>query len=387
MIRRRYLEVVKKFEPYSVLLDAGATPAQVKEAIIALLSPYVADKELLRQLAVTVLANEAACVGQLSSRPDWKSLLDLAFSIRRGAIETNKSKSFETIAAFEVPIKEAQRKYSLQIVFEQSKEGLDNNEYAFEVFRLIGALIESTIQPFVKELYCLSLIGKGLPVDPATVLRADFGKIVDQFEKLLDDSCFLSPPPWNVRLNQWRNIAQHHSYIVRGESIVAHYGKSNPPHHVELSREGLFTLSKELIRRLGALKSSREITTLNHLDELRPLLPATDHDAYCIATELGAAFATQGFTLVELAENDGTVVAKFLDTSPSAGPSRHFHCSQFIVPIAQRFPGLGVQVHLQSSETQDRWMFSAGATEIKDILGADNPLLKLAEVMTCQRNP
>ncbi|MCE1241949.1 hypothetical protein [Oryzomicrobium sp.] len=387
MIRQRYLEVVKKFEPYSVLLDAGATPAQVKEAIIALLSPYVADKELLRQLAVTVLANEAACIGQLSSRPDWKSLLDLAFSIRKGAIETNKSKSFETIAAFEVPIREAQRKYSLQIVFEQSKEGLGNDEYAFEVFRIIGALIESTIQPFVKELYCLFLIGKGLSVDSATVLHTDFGKIAGQFEKLLDDSSLLSPPPWNIRLNQWRNIAQHHSYIVSGKSIVAYYGKSNPSHHVELSREELFAVSKELIRRLGALKSSREITTLNHLDELRPLLPATDRDVYCIATELGAAFATQGFALLDLKENNGTLVAKFLDTSPNAGPSRHFHCSQFIVPIAQRFPDLGVQVHLQSSTTQDRWMFSAGATDLKDVLRGDNPLLKLSEVMKFQKNP
>ena len=308
-----------------MLLDAGATPAQVKEAIIALLSPYVEDKELLRQLSVTVLANEAACVGQLSSRPDWKSLLDLAFFIRRGAIKTNKIKSFEIITAFEIPIEQAQKKYFLQIIFEQSKKGLNNDEYAFEMFRLIGALIESTIQPFMKELYCLSLIGKGLPVDPATVLRTDFGRIVEQFEKLLDDSCFLSPPPWNVRLNQWRNIAQHHSYVVRGESIVAHYGRSDPPHHIELSREELFAVSKELIRRLGALKSSREITTLNHLNELSPLLPVTERDVYCIATELSAAFSTQGFTLTDLTESNEIVAAKFLDTSPNAAGLSHLY--------------------------------------------------------------
>lgn len=386
MLRQHYLGVVKQFEPYSVLLDSGATPDQVKEAIVALLRPYVVDKELLQQLAVSVLANEAICVGQLSSRPAWKALLDSAFSIRERAISADKVKSFEVICFFETPIKEAQRKYSLQIVFEQSKDDLHLDEYAFEMFRLIGALIESTIQPFLKELYCLALVAKGMPVDPPTVSRTDFGRIVEQFEKLLNDSDFVSPSPWNVRLNQWRNIAQHHSYMIAGENIVARYGKAEPPRQIEITRDELFSVSKELLCRLGALKSSRELTTLNYLDELRPLLPKTDRDVYCIATELGAAFATQGFTLTELKEVDGLVVARFVDAAPQAGPLRHIHCSQFIVPIALRFPDIGVEVHLHPNEEQEKWVFSASAEEIERILEAENPLLKLAEVVW-QKNP
>lgn len=382
MLRQHYLGTVKQFEPYSVLLDSGATPDQVKGAIVALLHPYVADKELLQQLAVSVLANEAICVGQLSSRADWKALLDCAFSIRERAIAIDKAKSFEVICFFEAPIKEAQRKYSLQIVFEQSKDGLHLDEYAFEMFRLIGALIESTIQPFLKELHCLALVASGMPVEPQTVSRTDFGRVVEQFEKLLNNSDFVSPPPWNVRLNQWRNIAQHHSYMIEGENIVAHYGKAEPPRRIEITRDELFSVSKELLRRLGAMKSSREITTLNYLDELRPLLPKTERDIYCIATELGAAFATQGFTLVELKEVDGLAVASFVDAAPQAGPLRHIHCSQFIVPIAHRFPGVGVEVHLCNSDDGEKtWVFSASAEEIKHILEAENPLLKLAEVV------
>lgn len=386
-MRQHYLEVVNKFEPFSALLDAGAAPSQVKEAIVALLYPYVIDKDLLQQLAVPVLANEAICVGQLSSRPDWKALLDGAFSIRNRAISADKPKSFEVICFFEAPIKEAQRKYSLQIVFEQSKDDLHIDEYAFEMFRLIGALIESTIQPFLKELYCLALVANGMPFDSSAVLRADFGRIVEQFEKLLDDSNFLSPSPWNVRLNQWRNIAQHHSYTIAGKNIVARYGKSDPSRQIEVTRDELFFVSKELIRRLGALKSSRELTTLNYLDELRPLLPKTDRNIYCVATELGAAFATQGFTLTELKEQDGLVVARFADAAPHAGPSRHIHCSQFIVPIAHRFPGIGVEVHLHPNEDQEHWVFFVSAEGIERVLEADNPLLKLAEVMTWRKTP
>lgn len=380
MVRQRYLGAVKQFEPYSVLLESGATPDQVKGAIVALLDPYVLDKELLKQFAVSVLANEAICVGQLSSRPDWKALLDSAFSIRERAIAIDKARSFEVICFFEPSITEAQRKYSLQIVFEQSKEGLHLDEYAFEIFRLIGALIESTIQPFLKELYCLALVANGMPVDPPVVLVTDFGRVVGQLEKLLGSSDFVSPPPWNVRLNQWRNIAQHHSYMIEGEIIVALYGKAEPRRRIEITRDELFSVAKELIRRLGAMKSSRELTTLNYLDELRPLLPKADRDIYCIATELGAAFATQGFTLIELKEADGLVVAGFVDAAPQAGPLRHIHCSQFIIPIANRFPGTAIEVHLHASdENNKQWVFSASAEEIERILEAESPLLKLAE--------
>ncbi len=90
MMRQKYLGTVKRFEPFTALLDGGATPSQVRESIVGLLDPYVHDKDLLQELAVSVLANEAASVAQLSSRPDWKALLDAAFSIREAAISVNE---------------------------------------------------------------------------------------------------------------------------------------------------------------------------------------------------------------------------------------------------------------------------------------------------------
>jgi len=292
-MRQHYLEVVRSFEPFTDMLRAGATSSQVKEAVIALLDPYVTDKDLLRRLSVSVLANEATCVAQLSSRPEWKEILDLAFSIRTRAIEASKAIAFDTLCAFEEHIREAQRKYSLQIVFEQPKEGLKLDEYAFEMFRLIGSLTESTIQPFLKELYCLACIADGRPVSLMAVLRTDFGKVVEDFERLLSNPNFLAPHPWMLRISQWRNIAQHHSYKVVGEKVAVHYGKGPTPRSVEVTRDELFLLAKELIRRLGAMKSTRELTILNHIGELRPLLPTTGAHVYGTATELVAAFATQ----------------------------------------------------------------------------------------------
>lgn len=127
-MRQHDLDVLKKFEPFTALLEAGATPSQIKKVVLALLDPYIVDKDLLRQLAISVLANETVCVGQLSSRLDWMALLYAAFLIRERAISVDKARSFEVFCFFKESIREAQRKYSLQIVFEQSKDDLHIDE-------------------------------------------------------------------------------------------------------------------------------------------------------------------------------------------------------------------------------------------------------------------
>ena len=128
---------------------------------------------------------------------------------------------------------------------------------------MIGSLIESTIQPFIKELYCLAAIANGRSIDPSSVVAADFGKAVDGLDRLLGNNNFLSPEPWGVRLNQWRNIAQHHSYKAENDLITAQYGKRNPPKQFEVTRDDIYDVLKELVRRLGALKSSRELMMLH----------------------------------------------------------------------------------------------------------------------------
>ncbi|MEP7371512.1 MAG: hypothetical protein ABI659_04725, partial [Nitrosospira sp.] len=118
-------------------------------------------------------------------------------------------------------------------------------------------------------LYCLLTVASSKVPDIKSVVAADFGQICEKLEKALKNNLLLTPEPWSLRVNQWRNIAQHHSYIVRDDSVVAMYGKAQPPKQIILSRAELLDLARELVRRLGALKSSRAITTINHIEQNR----------------------------------------------------------------------------------------------------------------------
>lgn len=380
-VRPHYLETVEKFEVFTPTLKAGSTSEEIKTAVIELLDPYVNDKKLLGLQAVSLLANEALCVANLKMRPEWTHILDKAFEIRNSAISVDRAYSFQIFCAFERVIREAQKKYSMQILFEQSKDGLNTEEYAFEMFRIIGGLIESTIQPFIKELYCLALIAVGQNPIPETVIESDFGKVIDQFERLQQFPALLTPEPWGIRINQWRNIAQHHSFIVKNETITASYGKSSPKKSVELSRSELFLLSKEFIRRLGALKTSRELTILNNIESLRPMLPPHESDIYGTATEMGAAFATQGFTLAKLEETERTVFALLIDATPQEGLRRQIHCSQFVLPIGSRFPGKNIQVMYESSSIAPKYSFSLSASAHEFLSKQESPFTSLANLL------
>lgn len=380
-MRKKFFDTATKFEPFTALYGEGASPDQVKDAVIQLLDPYVPDKTRLHELAVSALAGEAISIARLSFRQDWKAILDLCFAIRERAIAFNDQRAFELMGYFELPIAEAQRSFSLLVVFEVPKDDLTLGEFAFELIRTLGTLIESTLQPYIKELYCLQVTSSGGTVDPVIVAAEDFGQVCEKLDKLLQDTTFLTPEPWGVRINQLRNIAQHHAYAIKGDSIIATYARSKPPKEVVLSRTDLLALAQELVCRLGALKSSRAITHLNHIEQLDPFLPEAEPHRYSDATALVASFATQGFRLLELKVTDIQATAILEDVAPGDGNQRPIHCSQFVATIASRFRGVSVQVRYLSNGRHP-WTFEASAQDLERIMQLDEPLQELARVVT-----
>jgi len=387
-LRQEYLDSVNSFEPFTRMVQDGHSSEDIKSSVIHLLTPFVQDIDFLEKNAVSLLANEATCIGQLMSKPRWKTLLVDAFEVRNSSLDKDKQKAIDVMANFEPSIREAQAKYSLQIIFENIREDYELDEYAFELFRIIGALIESVIQPFLREYYCLLLICHDRDFDIASVIKSDFGRIINNIEELNSSDSFTKPYPWGIRINQWRNIAQHHSYSVSNDLVLAEFGKGNNLKNIELEKHELFNLSKELIRRLGALKSSRELTILNYNESIIPALPKVESlKNYGAITELASSFATQGFKMVKFTDEDRQIEATFIDLSEQVTSNRQIHCSQFLVPITTRFPGRNVKVIWTSQITKGKVTFSAKRYDLKKIITLSNPLAELANVMVWKHSP
>lgn len=385
-MRKRYLDAVCKFEPFTALYQLGANPESVKEAVVGLLNPYVPDKAKLADSAVSHLAGEAISVGRLCSKPDWKGLLDRCFSIRNAAIAADPKRAFEVMGYFDSMILEAQKSYALLVVFEVPKNDLALDEFAFELLRTIGTLVESNLQPYLKELCCLEAVAVGRMVDPIEVVSTDFGQICERLGQSEKNVPLLTPQPWQIRVNQWRNIAQHHAFVCDCDSIIVKYGRTRPPKEAALTRPELLMVAQELVGRLGAMKTSRAITHFNHIEQLQSYLPPAKPHPYNDVTSLAAAFATQGFRLTDLEATDTEVDAVIEDAAPRNDLVRPIHCSQFVATIAERFPGRSVRIRY-FVEGRHSWTFGASAADLTRVMCLEDPLRELAHVIEFKREP
>jgi hypothetical protein len=385
-MRKTFLEAASKAEPFSSLYAAGATPAVVKEALIRLLQPFVVDKGLLAEHAVGYLSGEAITIAKLSARPQWRRNLQTCLGFRDAAIGRDVQRTVDVMTHFEPAISEAQKTYTHLVLFELPKADLDLDEFAFEILRNLGLLIESGLQPYLKELYALILVAKGGPVDLSAVTAQDLGRTCEALDTHIQDPAFLTPPPWNVRLNQWRNIAQHSDFVVEQSSIKVTYGRSTPRHGQTLSREDLLDVAHEVVSRVGALRCSRVLASLNHMSTLGSLLPSATPPPYVTATSLTAAFATQGFRLTELSVSNTDLNASLEDATSHPQLERAIHCSQFVATFASHYPGLSICLRYYS-DGRHRWTFEAAADDLGRVMAMSEPLEGLAEVVTFKREP
>ena len=238
-------------------------------------------------------------------------------------------------------IRNGQREYGQLGKFEADPEELDLEEFKFERFRIIGTLIEASIQPFLKEFICI-LQQRYEQTQLEEVDKMYLGAIMSQIEREIGPHNLITPQPWNIKLNQWRNIAQHHSAKVKDGRIICSFAKGKS---ISLTREDLQVLAIEVMRRLSILKGARELFILNSIEDLQDFSRATEPpDFETKILELASAFATQGFRTVNVDEKEKTIMYELEDLRPQQGDSRLFHSAQFVVPIGTRFPQKDVNI-------------------------------------------
>jgi hypothetical protein len=381
----KHIKAVSLFNPFPKGVAAGLKPEDIKAGIIELLTPYIRDHDLLAKYAVAHFANEAINVGYICSQSDWKALFECVIATRETATARNRPAAFQCFNHFDDEIREAQKKYSMLVAFEQPKQELGVREFAHEAFRTLGPLIESTIQPFLKEFLCFALITNGGTPNLTEIDSIDLGTTCQRLERVFSNSGLISPAPWRIRLNQWRNVAQHLNYETTDDKIVINYGKHSSAKTVLLTKGELLSAMREIGRRLSILKGARELYSLNYVSELNRNEPKPEADLYQISTEMGAEFGTQGFELSDLCAKETEITARFIDVAPTLNDGRHWHCSQFLFPISLRFPDKDVTVIYSRNDAPLQFIFSAKAEVLRQAAADEDPLSVLVNKMSIRK--
>lgn len=376
-MRPNVLRKTKALEGYANLHRANVPISEVRNAIKEIVTPYISSPSLLDTERIYLLAGEASMVEYLCTLDHGQELFEYVLSVYKEAGAVDAQKCFATIAAFEPEIEVAKQKYLSLSLLEVDRDDLDTETLSHEVFRTVGALIEGSIQAYLRELLCLVRIrDRDFGVQECLALK--LGNVVDQLLHRKVKSELLKPSPWEISLSQLRNVGQHLSLRVDGNHVVASYG-TTVRHEVRFSRSELFDLFQATFIRQGVLKVGRTLFVHDNIDSISPHLPEGSAEGDSVLLDFSAMMMTQGFKVVDLVQEAEKieVVAEDVRSEFEDPNIRYIHASQFLAHLAYMIPGKTLCMRYVDSFRGRTCMTFLEAEDAGIVAGSKEPLIEL----------
>lgn len=342
---RKLLEAVRTQSSLLQLAEQGMSSAEFKELVITLFSPFFLNRAVLGESAVPFLVPDAVTLSGLCTDTWSSSMLSRVLAEHRSAAASNEPACFAGYGTWEPDVSRGLSQYWSGFQLEIDKtDQLPLEEFAHEVARNMGVVIEASLKPMLKELLLMVRI-RMAKANPSRKLDSmDLGLVVGE---LIDTSGYpelFAPPPWRLRLNQWRNICYHYSLELEGENIVGHYGKLPNQREITLSRWDFFEAGTKCVRVLEIIKLARTIAILDSLEKIQPYLPPMVLRPEQEILALASALATQGFQVKDVLLEDQSVHVVVQDLTNQPPEQRMVHASQFVFPVWTHFPRDSISV-------------------------------------------
>lgn len=375
----RLFDTASTQSPYLEMARSGKTPAEVKGCVLSVLRPHFTDPSVLDRMPLPAMAHEAVALVRTQEHP-WLfcSFQGLLAECRR-AIATDATQSATALFAWDDPVIRGMSEFMSIYLMEMDKSELGLEELRLEAFRNIGGMLEACVQPQLKAVLHLVRIGRGRPASFSSIQTLKFGTVVQELHQKLNEIQFLAPPPWNLKLHQWRNIAQHHSSAVQGNTVLCSYREGNSDRQVVLSPDGLLHLMSRLQDVLGAVRVARSIIIADNVSLLgsRRLLVAPRPEIALF--ELAVGLSTQGFEVKSIDLADEKVHLVVQDVIAHDRKLRMVHSSQFVVPLWQAVPRQSVAVTYQDCSGQPHLITTVAGVHCEAVISERMEFSELAE--------
>ncbi|WP_435628518.1 hypothetical protein [Candidatus Ferrigenium straubiae] len=316
--------------PFLAMAEAGVQPEEIKQFVIDTLLPYFENRDILEEFAIDVLAPEVVNIYKTKQNPTIEAGFHFVLQLYRRAKLSDGNASLNACADAEGDISAGLAHYWSCMYLEQEKAELEIHEFAFECFRLMGTLIEACIQPFLRDLLRQARIVRGK--NPTLPTNMSLGNLVGELFDTLGFPELMAPSPWGIRLNQWRNIAQHHRTRVEADRIVGTYGEHPNEQEVSLSRSELMEALRAIAAIFNAIKLARTIYFIDNLRQLKPLLRETNLREDARLLSIVTAISSQGFRVSNIHLSDSEATLELVDLQ-SPSEQRVIHASQFLLPL------------------------------------------------------
>ena len=346
----RALDEINSRDPFSVLVEEGHSPEELKKSIKTALKPHLENPHLVEDW-YPYLVSEYINLSFIRSDTDAQEAFEDVKQTYIKSRSTDSERCFETCGRFEKDTISSLSQMWSHMYLEHDKANLPLMEFRQEAFKNIGNLIEGTLKPFLQELLLQNRFARGKvsTYDEARSLR--LGNIT---QELIDTTSFrgaFKPGPWNLRLSDWRNIAHHHTSRVEGKEIVAAYNVGSNTKEVRLSRQELTEVLYKVAIIFKAIRTARTLFVFDNKDDITPhivgeLKGRLDMNVLAIAM----AISPEGFELADIKVGDSNAKAVIRERTDQPVQQRMIHASQFVYPVWEHFRKEVIQIEYQDRE-------------------------------------
>jgi hypothetical protein len=168
---------------------AGATPDEVKQGVIELLSPFFSKKDVLEKVAVNVLMSDAIALTNLSKNKLAFDLFEYAWAIHQQAYTRDQSSCIQTSVEWQPTIFDGLSVFWSQYYLETDKTDLQDEEFLHECLHNLGAITEGVIKPLSKELLQQQWVKNGDYARKGATKELDFGVVIDDLHRASPPLC------------------------------------------------------------------------------------------------------------------------------------------------------------------------------------------------------
>ncbi len=327
----RYRKIISGVTPILQLLEKGAKPEDIKTAVVETLEPFFQNKGILEKLAIEHLIPDAITLSRLEGDEFFFAMFSKCLNTYRSAKATDTATCFKSIALLEPQIANSQTKFWSVMNLEVDKSTLGLEEFLHECLRNIGDFIENLAKPYLKQLLVQVRIERQTEATDVDLL--DLGNIINELIEKTDYSELFCPKPWNIRLNQWRNISYHGTAKVVKDEIVCWYGGPTKLTEVRFSRVEMLQAVKTVYTILITLKLAYSIFVIDNLKEISKLASFSNGRAETDFISFASGLASQGFEIVNYNESKEETSLVVQDKTKLDVNQRRIHTTQFLYMI------------------------------------------------------
>lgn len=304
------------------------SPDDIKRFVLEVAGWVCEDARQLEQLGVDTLAPFVERIGKISLEPGGMELLSACVDIHRDAYIANPAATLEAYAFWDDATVDAISRLWSLVHLQRPKAELEIEEFVSDILTVIGTLVEGVLQPFMRHMLHLSRIRRKKAAVGDEIAGRKLGVILDELLHEAALAPLLRPGPQGKSITQWRNVAQHASYVVRGGNIHCMFGEGSNKEEVVVTRDQLLQVARAVHLAAHVIMTAHRAFLIDHLRELREILPTQVDREDDRAFQFTSAVATQGFKVVDFSLNTEAATCVLIDQMHAPDADRQWHASQ-----------------------------------------------------------